>query len=62
MQELLTVSELAKALRVKKSWIYSRTRLKGEDQMPNVRVGKYCRFDFQAVLDWLHRQSERVED
>lgn len=44
---LLTVSELADALRVKKSWVYGRT---AEGTIPCVKVGRYNRYDLEAVL------------
>ena len=56
--EFLTVSELAEALKVPKSWIYSRTREIGPGTMPRLKVGKYLRFDYQAVMDWLRKQNE----
>lgn len=57
-QNLLTVDELADILRTPRSWIYGKTRLKGKDQIPVVRVGKYCRFRLDDVLDWLKKQDE----
>jgi excisionase family DNA binding protein len=59
MKGLLTVDELAAELKVPKSWIYSRTRLRGDEQIPHLKCGKYCRFDFQRVLDWLNEQQRR---
>lgn len=59
MKGLLTVDELAAELKVPKSWIYSRTRLSGEDQIPHLKCGKYCRFDFQRVLEWLNELQRR---
>ena len=44
MQNLLSVKELADKLNVPKSWIYSRTRETGQEAMPRIKVGKYCRF------------------
>ncbi len=52
-KELLTVSELAEKLKVPISWLYSRTREKGEGTIPKIMVGKYVRFDEAAVLEWL---------
>ncbi|MCF8069236.1 MAG: helix-turn-helix domain-containing protein [Desulfobacterales bacterium] len=52
-QQLLSVEELSTKLNLPVSWIYSRTRRKGENQIPTVRCGKYCRFDYQTVLEWL---------
>ena len=59
MKGLLTVDELAAELKVPKSWIYSRTRLSGEDKIPHIKCGKYCRFDFERVLEWLNEQQSR---
>ena len=56
--ELLTVQELAEKLKVKKSWVYSRTRKKGPGCMPTVPVGKYRRFRLADVLAWLENQGE----
>lgn len=53
--ELLTVDELAEALRVPKSWIYSRTRT---NSIPCVRVGKYARFRLSDVLADLERRGK----
>jgi excisionase family DNA binding protein len=57
-QNLLTVDELAESLNVKKGWVYSRSRETGPDAMPMIKVGKYCRFVLNDVLDWLKSQSE----
>jgi len=54
----LTVEELAEKLKVQKSWLYSRTRETGQGTMPRLKVGKYLRFDYQAVMDWLRKQNE----
>ena len=57
-QNLLTVDELAENLSVPKSWVYSRSRENGPDAMPKIKVGKYCRFVLDDVLDWLKNQNE----
>jgi len=49
--ELLTIDELAAELKVKPSWIYRRTGMGGD--MPVLRLGRYLRFDRQAVLEWV---------
>ena len=51
--ELLTVLELAEKLKVKKSWVYSRTRVKGTKAIPCLRLGKYIRFRSEEVVEWL---------
>ena len=55
--ELLTVDELAKFLKTRKSWVYSRSRQTGPDAIPRVNVGKYLRFRLDDVLKWLERQQ-----
>ena len=61
-QNLLNVDELAEKLHVPKSWVYARTRERDRDAIPMVKVGKYCRFFFPDVLDWLeNKQNERSE-
>ena len=57
-QDLLTIDELAAKLKVKKSWVYGQTRQKGPGTIPRLSVGKYLRFDYQAVMDWLQRQNQ----
>jgi len=55
--ELLTVQELAEKLKVKKSWVYSRTRETGPEAMPRISLGKYRRFRLQDVLAWCEKQQ-----
>ena len=53
---LITVDELAAILKVKRSWIYSRTRQTGIDSIPRKRVGKYLRFRLDEVMKWLEEK------
>ena len=53
---LLTISELADLLKVKPSWLYSRTMQTGADSIPRVRIGKYLRFDAGAVMEWIAKK------
>jgi excisionase family DNA binding protein len=55
---LLTVHEVAEFLRVPVSWVYERTRRRGRERLPHVKVGKYLRFrlsDLDAYLETLRR-------
>ena len=54
---LLTVKEIAKQLKVPISWIYTRTREKGADSIPRIKVGKYLRFDLKRVMEWIEKQN-----
>lgn len=55
-EKLLTVEQLAEKLSVPRSWVYSRTRETGPGAMPRIEVGKYRRFELDAVMEWLKRQ------
>ena len=39
---LLTIAEVAVLLKVPKSWIYERTRRRGLERLPHVRLGSIC--------------------
>lgn len=54
IDELLTIDELADRLKVQKSWLYTQTRLK---EIPFFKVGKYLRFNFSEVYDWIIRNQ-----
>lgn len=57
---LLTPAELAARLAVPQSWIREKTRERARqrdrDPLPVVRLGKYVRFSWPAVEEWLGRQ------
>lgn len=57
VERMLTPNELAKRLQVPVSWVYSRTRVKGANTIPMIRIGKYCRFVESEVLQWLKSQQ-----
>ncbi|MFW6101398.1 MAG: helix-turn-helix domain-containing protein [Bacteroidota bacterium] len=60
MKKFLTVTELAQELQVPKSWVYSRTRLKGKEQIPHLKCGKYCRFEMDQVVEWLNNRQDQI--
>jgi len=55
--QLITVKELSRKLNVPVSWIYQRTRL-GQQAIPHVKLGKYVRFNWQEVMEFLENNSE----
>ena len=55
--QLLTVDELATELKVPRSWVYSRSRETGPTAIPRIKVGKYLRFNLDAVIAWLEEQQ-----
>ena len=56
-KHLETVDELAARLKVKKGWIYARTRENGPTAIPRIKIGKYLRFEPDEVDAWLERKS-----
>jgi len=52
--DLMTVAETARVLRVPVSWVYERTRQRGTDRIPHIKLGKYLRFEPAAVRQWLN--------
>src|SRR5271170_3685215 len=56
--QLLTVAEIAQTLKVPVSWVYERTRRRGFERMPHIKLGKYLRFDPDMVSEWLKSMRE----
>lgn len=59
VERLLTVREVAGALRVPVSWVYERTRLRGSERLPHIKVGKYLRFragEIERYIETLRRE------
>ena len=50
---LLTVHEVAELLRVPVSWVYERTRRRGIERLPHLKIGKYLRFCREDILGWI---------
>jgi excisionase family DNA binding protein len=55
---LLTVAEVAALLHVPPSWVYARTRHRGAQRIPFIKLGKYVRFEPAAVRAFLARQRK----
>lgn len=61
LHELLTVDEVAMALKVSRSWVYEHTRSRGiprSERLPHIKIGKYVRFDARAVRAFLERKCQ----
>jgi len=58
VEELLTVNEVAALLKVRKSWIYERTRCRGPARLPFIKLGKYLRFEEKQVMAFLQRNRK----
>ncbi len=55
LERLLAVEEVAELLHVPASWVYDRTRRRGKEQLPHLKLGKYLRFEEKAVWEFLER-------
>ena len=56
LDRLWTVEEVADLFQVPPSWVYERTRRRGQEQLPHLKLGKYLRFQEYAVREFLERQ------
>jgi excisionase family DNA binding protein len=53
--EILTVSEVARFLRVPKSTVYKLARL---GQLPASKIGKHWRFLRRDIHEWMHSRTQ----
>jgi excisionase family DNA binding protein len=58
LDQLLTAQDVAALLRVPVSWVYERTRRRAAERIPHVRVGKYVRFEPQALRAFVARRRK----
>jgi len=62
--DLLTAEELAERLKVRRSWIFEQTRARTKARyprrrpLPTIRMGKYVRFSWSAVSEWLLHNAD----
>jgi excisionase family DNA binding protein len=56
--QIMTVDEAATMLRVPKSWVYERTRRRGAEQIPHIKLGKYLRFERASIRTWVESMRE----
>ena len=59
--DFLTPEELSARLKVPTSWIYEQTRhrakVRNRDPLPHRKMGRYLRFVWTEVVEWLYRQK-----
>jgi hypothetical protein len=60
--ELLTPAELAERLKVPKSWVFEQTRQRAKvrnmSPLPCIRLGKYLRFSWVQVCEWMSENND----
>ena len=60
--QILTLPDLAVRLKVSKRWCYEKSRRRCSDPLPVIRIGRYLRFNWIDVSDWLRRHSTAKRD
>ena len=58
--DILTPAQLAARLQVRVSWIYEKSRLRGQrsaNPLPCLRIGRYLRFSWVDVCGWIRNQK-----
>ena len=54
-ETFLTIDELSARLKMKKSWLYTRTRETGPGSIPRRKAGKYLLFVWDEVKPWIDK-------
>jgi hypothetical protein len=57
-EDILTPEELASRLKVRKSWVYEQTRSRNPNRLPRLNMGRYLRFDWVKVVEWLTQKED----
>lgn len=59
--DLLTPDELAQRLKVSKSWVFEQSRqrakVRNKNPLPCIRLGKYLRFSWVRVCEWMAQSN-----
>ena len=55
--QILTLAETAQRLKVSERWIYEKCRKRCLDPLPCIRIGRYLRFDWVSVSQWLQEHT-----
>jgi hypothetical protein len=57
-EDIFTPEELVARLKVRKTWVYEQTRSRNRNQhlLPCLRLGRYIRFDWTKVVEWLTQE------
>ncbi len=59
-EDILTPDQLAQRLQVKRSWVYEKCRRRGrysEAPIPCLRIGRYLRFYWPDICEWMRNGS-----
>lgn len=56
--DLLTVEDVARLMKVPMSWVYEHSRQDGIDRLPCIKLGKYLRFRLSDLRNYI--ESKRT--
>lgn len=58
-EDILTPEQLAQRLQVGVNWVYEKSRARGKhgNPLPVLRCGRYLRFSWPDVCEWLRSNS-----
>ncbi len=60
-EDILTPEQLAERLQVSTSWVFEQTRkrakVRNDKPLPCIRLGKYLRFSWVAVCEWMSENN-----
>src|ERR1700733_12398236 len=54
--------ELAARLNVPPSWVYEKTRTRCRNPIPCLRLGRYIRFQWPELINWLRAASTQEQN
>jgi hypothetical protein len=60
--DILTPDQLAERLQVGVNWVYEKSRSRGThggEPLPVLRCGRYLRFSWPDICDWLRSRDSR---
>jgi hypothetical protein len=64
-EDILTPTQLAERLQVKPSWVYEKCRRRAKysgEPMPCLRIGRYLRFYWPDICDWMRNGNSNRRD
>lgn len=53
--DILTPDELV--AKVRRTWVYQKMRRRSQNPLPAIKLGRFRRFSWPSVCEWLHAQS-----
>ncbi len=53
----ITPEQVAEMLATSVSWVYEKSRSRQRDPLPTLRIGRYLRFEKDAVIQWARNRG-----